>query len=752
MFGGWKKDGQTSIIRRGTTVDGGQQQPRNELLPQLVLSLGLALLVVLFTQDVLLELPPLKRLELSTIDFRFSLRGPVPVPQESLKVVILEISQEAFRSLPAQWPWPRSYYARVLRNLKRAGAVAVGIDLIFSEPDAHNRENDEDFKRALLETGFAVLGGKTEIASEEFAVKRADENYSNVFFHVDSSIGIVYVRNDDDGVIRRYRPFTFDPAAQRRIPIFSFAVLNKVYQQPPFYVAENTPSAFLYLDKQIPKYDPVSMLINYYGPDRTFLHVKFADVIDDEEFTTVEEEELGESINTFDDPDFGYLYSGAFEGKVVLIGSTMPEDKDLFPVSFAKGQQTGDNLMYGVEIHANAVQNVLDGNFLKRQPRWLEIGTVVVITLLMFFVTTKIKEIKFRKQAVGDVLGGVLVILALVALAAASYMLFAYGNYVVAVIGPSLAIVLGFVGATAYNYVTERKQKALIKGMFSQYVNPAFVEELVNHPEKLRLGGERKELTVLFSDVAGFTTISESLTPEKLVALLNDYLSIMTDIVFATGGTLDKYEGDAIMAFWGAPIPQDDHALRACRAALEMQKALIRIRGRWEREGKPYINVRIGLSTGDMVVGNMGGRGKFDYTVMGDSVNLGSRLEGANKEYGTNIMISQKTYEHVKNDVIARELDLLVVKGKTEPIAVYELVGLASDSIPPSYENFLKYYNLGLQHYRRKEWEAAIAAFQEALKYEPDDHPSKMYISRVRAYQESPPPPEWNGVFILKTK
>jgi adenylate cyclase len=377
---------------------------------------------------------------------------------------------------------------------------------------------------------------------------------------------------------------------------------------------------------------------------------------------------------------------------------------------------------------------------------------IVVLTVVGFLATTKIKEIKFRKSVFGDLLSGVLVVLALVSLWWLAYVLFTHNNYVMAVTGPSLAIVLGFVGATAYNYVTERRQKVLIKGMFSQYVNPAFVEELVAHPEKLRLGGERKELTVLFSDIAGFTTIAERMSPENLVALLNDYLSIMTDIVFATGGTLDKYEGDAIMAFWGAPIPQEDHALRACRAALEMQKAIIRIRDRWEGEGKPSISVRIGLSTGEMVVGNMGGSRKFDYTVIGDSVNLGSRLEGANKEYGTSIMMSQKTYERVKNLVIARELDLLVVKGKTEPIAVYELVGLANDAISAEYHDFLNHYNLGLQHYRNRRWREAIEHFQHALKIAPDDYPSQMYISRIRAYEESPPPPEWNGVFVLKTK
>jgi adenylate cyclase len=736
-------------------VAGGAGQKKNttvEFLQQLGLSVVLGATVVLFTQDSLLGLAPLKRLELSTIDYRFALRGPVPTEPESLGVVILEISQESFTSLPEKWPWPATYYARVIRNLERAGAAAVGIDIVFSEPDKHGKESEEVFRQAIRETKICVLAGKLEVASDLYTVKRANENYNNVYFDVDSSIGVVNVVQDDDGVLRRYVPFWYHRGTERLLPTLAFGSLNKVFGKHPFHVPENTPAAFLYEGRVIPKADKISMLINYYGADRTFPHFKFADVMDDEEFTTVEEEELGESINTFDDPDFGYLYSDAFRGKVVLVGSTMPEDKDLFPVAFSKGGQAGDNLMYGVEVHANALQNVLDSNFLTPESEWLEILTVMIGCVLVFFATTKVKEIKFRVQVLGDLLGVVIVAIGLTVLLTTSFLLFKYSNYVTAITGPSIAIVMGFVGATAYNFITERKQKVLIKGMFGQYVNPAFVEELVAHPEKLRLGGERKELTVLFSDVAGFTTISESLQPEDLVTLLNEYLSEMTDIIFATGGTLDKYEGDAIMAFWGAPIPQEDHAIRACTASLQMQEALVGIRERWKKEGKPNIHVRIGLSTGDMVVGNMGGRGKFDYTVMGDTVNLGSRLEGANKEYGTYIMISQKTYERVKEKVVARQLDLLVVKGKTEPIAVYELIGFAEDGVVSRYSDFLKHYNEGLQLYRRREWGAAIHSFEKALGIRADDGPSKMYIERAKTYKASPPPPEWNGVFILKTK
>ena len=723
-----------------------------DLLNQLTISAALAAVVLLFTQDFLFEFSPLKRLELSTVDYRFRLRGPLPLPAESLKVVIVEISEESFKSLPGKWPWPRSYYARLARNLKRAGALAVGIDLEFDATDIYSPTNDEEFRKAIHETGNVVLAGKTEISTGQYTIKRANENYSNIFFDVDSSIGIVYVRNDDDGVYRRYQPFAVDPASERRIPTFSFAVLNKVFGTPPFSVAQNSPREFILAERRIPKFDDVSMLINYYGPDRTFRHIKFADVIDDHEFVTLEEQETGEEINSFDDRDYGYLYDGTFVGKVVLVGSTMPELKDLFPVSIAQGKQAGDNLMYGVEIHANTIQNVLDANFLRKEPRWVEILLVIVFCTLTFFATTTLKEIKFRYQALKEFLGALVMLAELGLIGVASVKLFNHYGYLTILISPSLAVIFGFVGATAYNYVTERKQKYLIKSMFSTYVNPTVVNELIEHPERLRLGGERKELTVLFSDIAGFATISESIEPEDLVALLNEYLSAMTAVIFANGGTLDKYEGDAVMAFWGAPIAQPDHALRACRAALQMQEALKGMRERWREEGKPYIDVRVGLSTGIMVVGNMGGTRRFDYTVMGDSVNLGSRLEGANKEYRTKIMISEITYRHAKEHVIARQLDLLVVRGKTEPIAVYELVGFVDDAVSPQYLEFLKTYNQGLQQYRNREWQTAIRSFRMALEILPDDYPSLLYIERAKTYEETPPPPEWDGVYVLKTK
>jgi len=715
-----------------TPTPSAQKKSRQAWLPHIGLGLILAFIIILLTQDLLFEFAPLKRLELSTIDYRFRVRGNLPVPQESLKVIIVEMNQESFKSLPDKYPWPRSYYARLVRNLKRAGALAIGFDIVFDQADRDHPEKDEDFRKAIRQTGIVVVGGKTEISSGEYTVRNAEQNYSNIFFDADSSIGIVYLRNDEDGINRRYRPFTVDPAIDRRIPSLSFAVLNKYYGKEQFYVAESKTSLFIYNNQIIPKFDPVSLLINYYGPDGTFPHMKFADVIDDKEFKTVDELNVGEDINTFDDPDMGYLTNGTFRDKIVLVGSTMPEEKDMFPVPMAKRKQAGDNIMYGVEIHANAIQNVLDGNFLQKEPRLLDVLLIIFFCLTTFFATAKFKEFKFKRQIFGDLLGIVFMIVELAVIGYASLKLFSAYNYVTAMTTPVLSVVIGYGGAVVYNYVAERKQKVLIKGMFSQYVNPNVVDELVNNPEKLRLGGERDELTVMFSDIEGFTSISESLPPEELVTLLNEYLSVMTYIIFSNEGTLDKFEGDAIMAFWGAPIPQPDHALRACRASVEMFESLKILREQWKKEKKPDINIRIGLNTGDMIVGNMGGIGRFDYTVIGDSVNLAARLESANKQYHTRIMIGDRTHKLVSEHIIARELDKLVVVGKTEPVTVYELMQLSSLPVPPERAQFIEMYQKALSLYRSRQWTTAIGAFEETLKINPTDHTCQIYIERSR--------------------
>jgi adenylate cyclase len=333
-----------------------------------------------------------------------------------------------------------------------------------------------------------------------------------------------------------------------------------------------------------------------------------------------------------------------------------------------------------------------------------------------------------------------------------AYYFFLENAIWIPIVNPLLTILLSFSAIYLYKYITEEKGKKFIKETFSHFVTHSVVEELLANPDKIKLGGEKKECTVFFSDVVGFTTIAEQLTPEALVRLLNEYLTQMTNIVFKYDGMLDKYEGDAIMAVFGAPITQEDHAYKACAAALEMQEQLVKLRQLWGRQGRPPLHARCGINSGLMVVGNMGSESRFDYTVMGDAVNLGARLEPANKQYGTRIMIGENTYQMTKEQVIVRELDLLRVKGKTEPVQVYELVGLVENGIPEKTQQILNFFNRGFKNYLAQEWDLALKEFKQALNLNPKDGPSKTYIRRCEQFSKIPPREDWDGVFTLQTK
>ena len=259
-------------------------------------------------------------------------------------------------------------------------------------------------------------------------------------------------------------------------------------------------------------------------------------------------------------------------------------------------------------------------------------------------------------------------------------------------------------------------------------------------------------MTVMFTDIAGFTSLAELLNPEELVEFLNAYLDDMIQIIFQQAGTVDKFIGDAIMAFWGAPVPQHDHALRACLTALEMQKRLKDLRLQWRAEGKPPLHVRCGINTGSMIVGNIGGEGRYDYTVIGDSVNLASRMEGANKEYGTEIMISESTHSLVKEHLRTRELDLLQVKGKTKPVQVFELIGTMDLAFTEEEERSLVLYAEGLQRFKERAWADTIDLMHQAYTLDPKCQPAYLYIQRAQEFLKNPPPDSWDGVFRLLNK
>jgi adenylate cyclase len=313
-------------------------------------------------------------------------------------------------------------------------------------------------------------------------------------------------------------------------------------------------------------------------------------------------------------------------------------------------------------------------------------------------------------------------------------------------VAPGVALGLAFALATAYSYATEGRQKLAIRRMFSFYMSEKVIAHLMSHPELLNLGGERRHVTLFFSDLAGFTSISERLSAEEVVGLLNDYLSRMTDIILDEEGTVDKFEGDAIMAFWGAPLPQEDQALRACRAALRQQAALSELNQQFQEMGLPPLAMRIGLHTGEAVVGNLGSEKRFDYTAIGDTVNLASRLEGLNKFYGTYIMVSETTMTECGDDVLFREIDRVAVKGKETAVAVYQPLGL-KEGLTPEDMALSKEFAEALEMYRQEKFSEAATLFQDILAQHPGDNPSEVFLKRCQEFQAIPPPPGWNGVF-----
>ena len=350
-------------------------------------------------------------------------------------------------------------------------------------------------------------------------------------------------------------------------------------------------------------------------------------------------------------------------------------------------------------------------------------------------------------------MGGAAAVLLVLAWPLAAYGAFAIKGWHLQVVSPVLAGVLSLILALRVRVAAEEERAQLIRQTFEHYVARPVVDEMLRHPERVKLGGERRRMTVLFSDIRGFTSISETLDSEALVSLLNEFFTPMTRIVLDQGGTLDKYMGDAVMAFFGAPLIQPDHAARACRACLAMREDLVHLNDRWHREGRlpPHLTlgIGIGLNSGDMSVGNVGSEAVFGYTVIGDNVNLGSRIEGLNKDYGSQILVSEFTVQAAGEGFLFRELDWVRVKGKQKPVAIYEL--LDAQPAPPDQAKRAGLYAQGLAAYRARDFagaETLFAALEERFK----DGPARAFRERCRHYQEDPPPADWDGVEVRKSK
>jgi Adenylate cyclase, family 3 (some proteins contain HAMP domain) len=715
----------------------------------------------------------LRFMELKTLDMRMVARGAITTGGET---VIAVVDDESIKEI-GRWPWPRTTIAKLVDSLKSSGVKAIGFDIVFSEPD-HNSslktidELSSEMKKQGINGGaIALLAKKRETADIDAVLARSISHAQNVtlgyYFYISREDELDLTKKDiaqraerignsryqiinssdrnpdDSGIRTAYAP-------EVNIKIISDAAQNSGYFnsmpdtdgtmrwsplvikfQNNYYpslaislLAQylNWPMLSLNLEKygvesikigkiKIPTDDRGRMLINYMGPSKTFPHYSIHDIIK------------------------GKIPAEKLRNKIVLIGVTATAVYDLRVTPFSP-------VYPGVEIHANVIDNILHQNFLifSSLIRFVDILAIIVFGLAMGLIIPRMRAVS----------GAFVAFIIVIAFICVNLFAFFHFNIWLTLVYPVLTMITIYLGITLYHYIKEEREKKKIRGAFQYYLTASVINEMLKDPTKLKLGGDKKDLSVLFSDIRGFTTISEKLTPEELVGLLNEYLTAMTNIVFKYDGLLDKYMGDAIMAVFGAPLDQPDHARRACLTALEMMEDLHNLQKKWEAEERPILNIGIGINTGDMVVGNMGSEMRFDYTVMGDMVNLGSRLEGINKEYGSNIIISEFTHNVVQDSMSCRELDWVRVKGKNKPVKIFELLGEKKDAA--GFKYLITTFEKGLMLYREAKWDEAMESFRQVLTIRADDFASGMYIDRCKSLKEQPPPQPWDGVFTMTRK
>jgi adenylate cyclase len=401
---------------------------------------------------------------------------------------------------------------------------------------------------------------------------------------------------------------------------------------------------------------------------------------------------------------------------------------------------TAEIRMWGAELHGHAIETILRGRYLRHAAPAATVGTMVGLAVLVALAVA----------ATRPALAGLGVVLLLLAYLVAVIVAFDRGT-ILNPIYPPLAAVMTAGVTLLYRVRSGEAEQRVLRDVMRRYLSPAVSEWVLRDPTRLTLGGETRTMTVLFSDVRGFTTLSHRLDAQALVTLLNEHMSAMTEVVFRHDGVLDKYIGDALMAFWGAPMAQPDHARRACQTALDMVARLGELQVDWERRGLPRLEIGVGVNTGPMVVGNMGSRARLAYTVIGDAVNVASRLEGLSKEYGTRVVVGEATRDAAGPAFEYRFLDLVAVKGRSEPLAVYEVLAPAG-GLDASRRAGLARYAEGIAHYRARRFAEAHAAFAALASETPADGPPALYLRRSAALCAEPPPPDWDGVYVARTK
>jgi adenylate cyclase len=615
--------------------------------------------------------------------------GREPAPD----VVVVAIDELSFAEIGMAWPWPHSLHAALTDQLAAAGARSIAFDIVFDVP-APDAADDEAFATALTRAGNVILGAdQAVIEDRSYTVTQWSDPVAPLA-RAASAIGAVRIPIDPDFVLRRA-----DLQLDGR-PSLAMAVAG---QEPEF----NAPAGL----------DPsVSHLFRFNGPSRRGI-------------TTVSYYQALDAANA--------LPPNVFRDKHVLVGRSLAatsldgHEVDHFPTPVAVQ-------MPGVEVHATIVDALLRGRFV-RDPidsagRYAALCAIAGASAAILFFST------------GPAAGAAILAGLIATLVGAGYASLTSGLRL-PVMGPSLAAIGAFVSTSAYRGALAARERRLIKRAFQHYVAPAIVERMLSDPSRLKLGGEQYDVTVLFSDLEGSTTLGERLPPADLGVHLGEYFDAMLDVLLPEHGTLDKLIGDSIMMYFGCPLPDPDHAVRACRGALATQRRMAALNDRWGRSGLPRLRTRIGINSGPVIAGNMGTSTIFNYTIIGDSVNLASRLEAVNKEYGTTIIVGEETWRRTRGGFEGRELDWIRVKGRKAPVGIYELAAEAGQLDATRAEVFRQFAD-GLGLYRAQRWTEAAAAFRRALDRDPQDGPSRTFKLRCEAYQRRPPL-EWDGVHLM---
>jgi len=734
------------------------------------LTCGAILLVIaLFTFGV----PILDLVELRTYDLRLlSRHARQPSPAIALAMI-----DERSLDTEGRWPWTRSKIAALVDRLSEDQAKVIAFDISFLEPDENTQlqfinelgqhintlsienknlsdfiqqrkqhaDNDQALANAIKNASADVILGyffhmynsekdyrieqsdidqhlqriqasKYPLALYEnpdmdispFIQAYAPESNIQVLTDVAASSGYFSITSGRDGIVRRM-PLMIQ-AGEELFPALSVVSAWHYLGKPQLIVnvGRYGVEGIQMGERFIPTDESGQLLVNYLGPAKTFPHFSISDI-------------LG-----------GKLAKGTFKDKIVLVGASAIGIYDI--------RSTPISPVYpGAEIHASVIDNILTQNFLTK-PNWSKSYDLMAIVIL-----------------------GLLVGMALSHLSAFTGLLFAAGLFVthiviarwlfvhlgvwLSLVYPLLALSTTYIALTVFYYVTEERERQKLKGAFTHYVSPAVIDTMLADPDRLKLGGDEKVLTVLFSDLQGFTAASERYTPTQMIELLSEYYALMTEQIFDYGGMLKEYVGDELMAIFGAPVEQENHAKQACAAALAMRDRRATLREEWAKLGRPYLHARTGVNSGLMLVGNLGSKYRFAYGVLGDHVNLGSRLEGLNKAYQTEIIIGENTAELLGDEFLLRELDMVQVVGREQAVRIYELLGNTGTSLPNEQAKAFSAYAAGLEAYRQQSWDDAIGLFNESLSLWQGDGPSLTMLERCEIYQKTPPPEGWEGVF-----